>query len=260
MGLFRWIVWPVECGSALLCRFCLVVSLPGRGAALRLEPKRGETKAAEQSTAALQRKAETKAAEQSTAALHRPNRIPPQKTLRSDRFCEQAGQEFRSAEAQQNVGCSQGSPTTNDAGLPEGGRIHAGEGVPALRGVSRGNAHFLEYAGSRSSRIGSIHLQRLFQSIAKVLQEFLSGQTLGIDPRHILYPVDPPFPILLHNRGILRRQEREPRITRIARIRRRPVAASTPFVLPRFLLSYPCYPCNPWLSFFLAGVIVAAHS
>ena len=56
-------------------------------------------------------------------------------------------------------------------------------------------------------------------------------------------------------RTVLRRQEREPRITRMARIRRRPVATSMPFVRPRFLLSYPCYPCNPWLSFFPAGVI-----
>ena len=55
---------------------------------------------------------------------------------------------------------------------------------------------------------------------------------------------------------LFRRQEREPRITRIARIRRKPVATSMPFVLPRFLLSHPCYPCNPWLRFFLAGVIL----
>src|SRR6059058_3074833 len=53
-----------------------------------------------------------------------------------------------------------------------------------------------------------------------------------------------------------RKARREPRITRIARIREETTLRPTRHApLSYVCLSYPCYPCYPWLILFLAGVI-----
>src|SRR5205807_3083736 len=60
--------------------------------------------------------------------------------------------------------------------------------------------------------------------------------------------------IVLPRQG--RKAGREPRMTRITRIREEKTLRPTPHApLSCVCLSYPCYPCHPWLILFLAGVI-----
>src|SRR5262249_5025062 len=114
---------------------------------------------------------------------------------------------FPRAEAPPSAARWPGYPTRN-AGGPHGPRhSRAGASVRAARAASRRDAHFLEGATRGGQRLGAVHLQRLFEGIAEVLPQFLAGLALGIDPRDFLDPANPPLPVLLDDRGIVRCHE-----------------------------------------------------
>src|SRR5262245_52081607 len=108
-----------------------------------------------------------------------------------------AGWGFPCAEAPQSAAHWPGCPTTN-AGGPHGPRrSRAGASARAVRAASRRDAHFLVDTARRGSGLGAVHLQRLFQGIAEVVQQLLAGLALGVNAGDFLDPADPPLALLL---------------------------------------------------------------
>src|SRR5262245_55469038 len=78
------------------------------------------------------------------------------------------------------------------------------------RSSPRRDAYLLVGAAGGRPCLGTVHLQRLFQGIAEIIQQFLAGLALGVDTGDFLDPADPPLAVLLDDGGVACCHERPP--------------------------------------------------
>ena len=91
----------------------------------------------------------------------------------------------------------------NDSRLRESVRNRVRANVAGIRGASCGDLCFVKVAARHTSGILSIEFKCLSKRNAKAFEQLFAGRLLTIDSRHFLDPADPPFAVLLHDRGIV---------------------------------------------------------